>query len=460
MLRSRLALITALASVGCGARPPTISVQPADQSVEAGTTATFSVTASVGKGSLTYKWFQGASAISGASAASYTTPPTRPADNGAKFSVVIYGSAGGAVSSDLATLTVTPAVTPRGTFTLTAGPLAAARTLHTATLLANGKVLLTGGVGADDKTLATAELFDPVTSAFTSTGSMTNQRSRHAATLLPNGTVLVTGGEGLAGVEVSAELYDPATGVFAPTGMMTEGRSRHTATLLASGKVLIAGGVVFAQGAIRASAELFDPAGGTFSATGSMANARYLHIATLLKDGRLLIAGGASTDAGGSIINLKSAELFDPTTASFSATGPLATARSAPLAALLTNDTVLIAGGATDVGVVASAELFDPIAGTFKATVGPMPHARTDATATLIKNGNVLIAGGWDRTIAGSAGILEANAFDAAAGVFSIKGFLAVARTNHTATLLANGRVLVAGGSNSMGYVGSAELYW
>jgi Galactose oxidase, central domain len=148
-----------------------------------------------------------------------------------------------------------------GMFTLLADPMTTTRAYHTATLLPNGKVLLAGGdqnVSFFGTTLDTAELFDPATNTFTSTGSMTTARLAHAATLLSNGQVLVTGGVGNASffVNFSAELYDPETGSFSSTGDMSTGREFHTATLLADGSVLVAGGV---NSVALASADIYLP---------------------------------------------------------------------------------------------------------------------------------------------------------------------------------------------------------
>jgi hypothetical protein len=234
---------------------------------------------------------------------------------------------------------------------------------------------------------------------------------------------------------------------------MLDPRSGHTATLLPDGKVLIAGGMRRNQDFYK-SAELYDPAPGKFQSTGEMSLGRVSQTAVLLRSGKVLIAGGwighGCTD---------SVEVYDPTTGKFSALpAKMTTPRGDARATLLATGDVLITGGADhdSPGGITSAEVFRIADMSFHA-IQPMHFARVSHTATLLQDGRVLIAGGRGANVNAAAEI-----YDPKTERFTLTGSLTAARYKHTAGLLRDGRVLVAGGSDERDWSGnlsSAEIY-
>jgi hypothetical protein len=337
------------------------------------------------------------------------------------------------------------------------GSMASTRQFHTATLLASNNVLVAGGYFGST-TVSGAEIYNPATGAFAATGSMAAARRLHTATRLSNGKVLIVGGIN-SSVLSSAELYDPTAGTFSATGdLATSARQLHTATLLLDGKVLIIGG---RSGTLSSTtlttAEIYDPETGLFTkTTGNLNLARANHSATLLTDGRVLVTGGIIS---GSAVTA-TAEIFDPLTGLFTATAtPMAAARTFHAAVKLIDGTVLVTGGASnsDGTSLSSAEIFNPAGGGSFASAGTMNATHSKHTATLLNDGSVLIAGSSDYPPASISAVAELY--------LPGEGFpyvwdMSSPRASHTATLLVNGLVLLAGGSSSTTTVtASAERF-
>ena len=315
--------------------------------------------------------------------------------------------------------------------------MTASRAAHTATLLPDGKVLVTGGF-TGGSSLASTEIFDPATQAFTTASNMSVARSGHSATLLSNGKVLIAGGYN-GNYLASAELYDPSTNGFTPVSTMTTARSGHVATLLPNGKVLLAGGVGTGW-TFLANAELYDPVSNAFTTTGAMLTARESHTATLLNNGKVLITGG-HRGRHPAITIYSSAEIYDPAMGAFTAAGDMTRIRHKHEAVLLADGRVLIIGGSDERdgnGAYVSAEIYDPVKNSFRAT-GNMnsPRYKLQGTAMLLSNGKVLVAGGANR----------AEIFDPAANTFSyVAGDMETPRLFATATRLTSGQILITGG--------------
>ena len=330
-----------------------------------------------------------------------------------------------------------------GTFTATGDLLSIEQSFAQATVLLNSKVLITG---------SSAELYDLASGSFSRAGS-TESWLGSSSTRLADGRVLLAGG--YPNGSNRAVLYDPATGFFTPTGNMTIPRAGHNAVLLTNGKVLIVGGEAWTDG-VRLTdipAEIYDPDSGTFTATGSFAAAGPGTMnATLLADGKVLVLAYYTSLAG----------IYDPATGTFRTVG-LGTSTSTTT--LLVNGKVLFTGGTGDSGQSSNAFLYDPQIATFAAT-GSMTGARLQQSATLLSDGTVLISGGQVLPGDGTGPALaSAELYDPVAGTFSPTGSMITARYGHVAQLLSDGTTLVAGGDGSSSPVPSdkpgalAELY-
>jgi N-acetylneuraminic acid mutarotase len=236
------------------------------------------------------------------------------------------------------------------------------------------------------------------------------------------------------------------------TGSLNTPRVGQSATLLPDGKVLVVGGYIDDG----VSAELYDPSTGTWSPTGSPREARGGFTATLLPNGKVLVAGGNATPSPATT----RAEVYDPTTGTWSLTGNLHTPRILHSATLLWNGKVLVVGGddgkgGEDSSPLITAELYDPQTGVWSFT-GNLNVALEEHTATLLQDGRVLVAGGYNHSHA-----ISAQIYDPDAGSWSSVGSLSLNnRFNHTAILLPDGRVLIVGGIFILGnVVDTAELY-
>jgi len=284
-------------------------------------------------------------------------------------------------------------------------------------------------------------------------------RISHTATLLPNGKVLIAGGrscdlDGCFGSRLSsAELFDPANETFSVTGSMSFARDSHTATLLNNGTVLVTGGGDPEDGSSAddyTSAEIYDPTTGSFTRVGRMTQGRTGHTASLLGDGRVLIAGGSVDVNGFGLTPSKTAEIYDPATQTFSPTGDMPNEAASHTASVLLDGTVLVAGGYggscpdAQVGVAA----FDPSSNSFIRGVN-LTSAQAEHTATTLNDGRVLIAGGWfvDSCNFSSEMYDTAVVFDPATSSYSSKLPMREPRAGHSATLLTDGKVLVVGSS-------------
>ncbi|RKG62576.1 hypothetical protein D7X30_04630 [Corallococcus sp. AB011P] len=434
--------------------PPTTHLAPvilrsyrSANTADPGDVLTYEVAASDPQGSaLTFSWDASTGTLgtptgdSTHSRVTWTAPPCASGGTPPSITVTVTNAFGLTAIRSFA-VTGLPVCPVRGW--ATTGSMTSSRYAFTATLLPSGKVLAAGGYNDDlFEFVATAELYDPATGTWCQTGSMAERRNQHTSTLLTDGRVLVAGGY-RGDVLAAAEVYDPATGLWSGTGALAEARYGHTATRLPDGRVLVTGG--FSQGFL-ATAEVYDPATGTWSLTAPMATRRAFHTATLLPDGKVLVAGGDDNE-----VPRTTSQLYDPATGTWSAPSTMVAAFIGHTATLLPDGRVLVVGEPT-------AELYDPATDTWSQT-GALATPRISHTATLLPEGKVLIAGGLQFINGVPIYLASAEVYDPGPGTWTPTESMFTARDLHVATLLLDGRVLVAGGLNDSRVHGAAELY-
>lgn len=344
------------------------------------------------------------------------------------------------------------------------GDMSDARYDHGITLLRNGKVLVATGrnVWDHDERLASSELYDPLTGAWSPTGNLNKPRIWFDnMVLLADGKVLIAGG---ASIEESdqfdtTELYDPSTSTWSYSGRLNVARGQPTLTLLEDGRVLCTGGGVGRPDANRFlnSAEVYDPSTGTWSYTGSMLTKREGHQAVRLHDGKVMVGGG---EIPWKIFG-DTAELYDPAIGKWSAAGQRPVPWRYGTLTVLADGRVLVAGGISAFGkgaiTYANADLYDPKMGIWSPT-SAMNVSRSGHTATLLPDGRVLIAGG----ISNGKTLSTCEIYDPKIGTWSATASLNTDRAAHQAVLLGNGAVLITGGwkdNPSSGALTATEIY-
>ena len=333
-----------------------------------------------------------------------------------------------------------------------AGELSAPRSGHTATLLADGRVVIVGGVGADGTPTDLVEIYDPANGSVSRAGAMLEGRNGHSAVLLADGRVFIAGGQ-----SAGTEIFDSASGTFTAGPQLSVAQINPALVRLADGRVLVAGGL---HARTTAPAEVYDPDTNAFTRASPYASSNMMladtigpvwPTATLLGDGRVLLVGNGI------------AESFDPVTDSFQLAAPMASAQFRfgmvfHTATELADGSVLVTGGTDEMVRMVAADRFDPASGMF-VEVGSLPSPRCNHTATRLADGSVLVIGGDSEAPMGGRGWSYAGSasstvrFDPASNAFASGPDMLARRSLHTATLLADGSVLVVGGMQQGAYV-------
>jgi hypothetical protein len=316
------------------------------------------------------------------------------------------------------------------------GGAASARSEHTATLLADGRVFVAGGKAVNGTPLASTQMFDPATGLWTARQSMASARYGHTATLLPDGRVLVTGGLGDAVSLTDVALYDPVADEWRNSPIvpsMSAQRYGHTATLLRNGQVLVTGGNDSGAG-YNKSAERYDPIANQWTPAGAMVDARFKHTATLMPNGTVLVAGGFN----GIGTHIGKSESYNPTTNVWSNAG--AGPSWEHTATLMPNGGVAYVGGRYATGLGGGV-------------------VRYGHTATVLTTGQVLVVGGKDSLAQSAEPMNAASLYEPGTNRVVLLPPLATARAYHTTTLLPDGTVLIAGGVGTGGTLSSSERF-
>ena len=384
--------------------------------------------------------------------------------------LVLTGCGGAGTATPDAGLTDAATAIADPTMWLATGDLLHARAHATATRLGNGKVLIAGGDDDHYAQLASCELYDPASGTFVEAAPLPSPRAFHTASLLADGRVLIVGGGPGSQIALpngqaptaSALLYDPAQDRWTPTGDLHAARAGHQAAVLGDNRVLITGGGSGVGPACAASypnctiavsvssSEIYDPAAGMFSTTGDLTQPRIAFTLVSLPSGKLLAAGGAADNQ-----SLSTAETYDTSTGKWAGTGAMSAKRFYQAATLLGDGHVLVVGGKlANVAPLKENERYDEGAGAWQP-VPSLPAPRTGGVALTLPSGHGVVIAGFDQI--GSAFLDDAQVYDAAAEAWTATSPLANGRYGHTATLLADGSILVAGGLGATGLLSSAE---
>lgn len=368
--------------------------------------------------------------------------------------------------SALALLLASGAAAQQGRVT-PAGQLAAARLHHTATLLADGRVLVVGGRGGDGlTTLASCEVFDPKRGRWRRCAPMRTARSHHAATRLPDGRVLVMGGtthdarEGQNRFVAlgSVEVYEPAKDAWRPVASMAEARNGHTATLLEDGTVLVVGGAR-EQRVHLASVERYLPAEDAWRAEAPLTVGRWLHAAVRTSEGHVAVVGDHSNagQAGqGPGVSIADVERFDPKAGAWAALPPMSEPRQRTAVVAGADGALVVVGGQTATSSTNYAETWRPGLAEWEPFQNHLSMSLSGHSGARLPSGDLVVIGGEPPNAVDTP---RAQRWLSSTKQWCLAGELQASRKHHSATLLDDGRVLVVGGTSSGLPERSVELW-
>jgi MYXO-CTERM domain-containing protein len=320
-----------------------------------------------------------------------------------------------------------------------------ARSSHGGAVLSNGQVLVTGGYVSRQAPhyTASAELYDPTTHTWAVTSNMTVERGNHTENALADGTALIVGGtdNGAEVAPTSSEIYDPAAGTFTRVGNLHDQRFDHASAVLQNGQVLVTGGYGVAPNAL-ASAELYDAVTQVWTSTPDMPSPHEDHAMAVLADGRVLVAGGSET--------------LSSFVGTWTSAADMSHHRDFPTLTALLDGRALAAGGdAGNQTVLASAEVYDPVADTWSPTAN-MPDKRELHAAVRLTSGAVLVAGG----VSTATSVAATALWDPATNQWADTGDMSSPHASFTLSLLGDGTALAAAGlTATRSFLDVCDLY-
>jgi hypothetical protein len=439
--------------------------------VTTGGSTSLAISVSISGGvTVTYQWQFNGSDISGATSTGYLARQT------GDYAVVATGIRNGVTqiktsSSTHVTAVAAPSIT---SFDSLASTIALGGSTNLVPIFANGTGVITPGdiaVSSGDQisvspTTTTSYTLAVTNAAGSSTGvtyaitvttgtftsiSSTSSTSRYqnsTSVTLADGRVLIYGAEDKFGT-VKTDVFDPTTNLFSAVGNANFAWNKSPGVLLANGKVLVAGGLTWTNNlwASTSAAGLFDPVSNTWSATGSMITSRRSHFMIRLADGKVFVGGGTS-EAGG----VKSAEIYDPATGTFTSVPDMPESRSDVSAALLPNGNVLVIGGYNSgSGHLRSAVIYNISTSSWSTVSSQMQIAHNYGAAIVtLTDGRIFFAGGWDSALHGFS---QTDIFDPSTNTFSAGPGLSERRADLTAHVLQDGKVVLIGGADGYGNV-------
>jgi hypothetical protein len=437
--------------------------------VTQGSSTPIAISVSISGGvTVTYQWQFNGSDISGATSTGYLARQT------GDYAVVATGIRNGVTqiktsSSTHVTAVAAPSIT---SFDSLASTIALGGSTNLVPVFANGTGVITPGdiaVSSGDQisaspTTTTSYTLAVTNAAGSSTGvtyaitvttgtftsisstSSTSRNQNSTSVTLADGRVLVYGASDNFGT-VKTDVFNPTTNLFSAVGDANFAWNKSPGVLLANGKVLVAGGLTWTnnQWASTSAAGLFDPVSNTWSATGSMITSRRSHFMIRLADGKVFVGGGTS-EAGG----VKSAEIYDPATGTFTSVPDMPESRSDVNAALLPNGNVLVIGGYNSgSGHLRSAVIYNISTSSWSTVSSQMQIAHNYGAAIVtLTDGRIFIAGGWDSALHGFS---QTDIFDPSTNTFSAGPNLSERRADLTAHVLQDGKVVLIGGADGYG---------